>query len=133
MRHASCSATANTLPAPPSVQYFHCDLADKSSILKASSAVRASLGHPTVLINNAGCARGKTILDTTERDLNLTFRVNAFAHYYLAQQFLPAMVAQFSSPYLFPIILSLSLSLSLLFFSLYLSSFSLSISPHSPY
>lgn len=92
MRHASCSATANTLPAPPSVQYFHCDLADKSSILKASSAVRASLGHPTVLINNAGCARGKTILDSTENDIRLTFNVNALSHYFLAQQFLPHMI-----------------------------------------
>lgn len=50
------------------------------------------MGNPTVLINNAGVARGKTILDTTERDLNLTFKVNAFAHFYLAQQFLPYMV-----------------------------------------
>lgn len=44
-------------------------------------------------MNNAGVARGKTILATTEKDLNLTFKVNTFAHYYLAQQFLPHMVA----------------------------------------
>ena len=92
MQHASCRATANTLPAPPSVQYFHCDLADKSSIIQASSAVRASLGHPTVLINNAGCARGKTILDSTENDIRLTFNVNTLSHYFLAQQFLPHMI-----------------------------------------
>ena len=46
-----------------------------------------------MLINNAGVARGKTILDTTEKDINLTFKVNTFSHYYLAQQFLPHMVA----------------------------------------
>jgi short-subunit dehydrogenase len=46
-----------------------------------------------VLINNAGVVRGKTILESTEFDINLTFKVNAFAHYYLAQQFLPHMVA----------------------------------------
>ena len=56
--------------------------------------MRAALGDPTVLINNAGVVRGKTILDTTERDLNLTFGVNTLAHYHLAQQFLPAMVAR---------------------------------------
>jgi NAD(P)-dependent dehydrogenase (short-subunit alcohol dehydrogenase family) len=50
------------------------------------------LGNPTVLINNAGVARGKTILESTEKDINLTFKVNAFAHYYLAQQFLPHMI-----------------------------------------
>jgi short-subunit dehydrogenase len=46
-----------------------------------------------VLINNAGVARGKTILESTEKDINLTFKVNTFAHYYLAQQFLPHMIA----------------------------------------
>lgn len=46
-----------------------------------------------MLINNAGVARGKTILDTTERDLNLTFKVNTFAHYYLTQEFLPHMIS----------------------------------------
>jgi short-subunit dehydrogenase len=47
-----------------------------------------------VLVNNAGVARGKTILESTEKDINLTFKVNAFAHYYLAQQFLPGMIAK---------------------------------------
>ncbi|KAF1979915.1 NAD(P)-binding protein [Bimuria novae-zelandiae CBS 107.79] len=82
-----------TYEAPPSVHYFHCDLASKPSILSASSALRTALGAPTVLINNAGCARGKTILNATEADLRLTFNVNTLAHYFLAQQFLPSMIA----------------------------------------
>ncbi|KAL6710436.1 hypothetical protein ACN47E_008484 [Coniothyrium glycines] len=82
-----------TYPPPASVRYFHCDLASATSIASAASQVRSTLGNVTVLINNAGVARGKTILDTTERDINLTFRVNAFAHYFLAQQFVPHMVA----------------------------------------
>jgi short-subunit dehydrogenase len=44
------------------------------------------------LINNAGVARGKNILESTEKDINLTFRVNTMSHYYLVQQFLPHMV-----------------------------------------
>jgi short-subunit dehydrogenase len=51
------------------------------------------MGNPTVLINNAGVVRGKTILESTEFDINLTFKVNAFSHYYLAQQVLPHRVA----------------------------------------
>ncbi|KAF2134617.1 short chain dehydrogenase/reductase family protein-like protein [Dothidotthia symphoricarpi CBS 119687] len=78
--------------APPSVSFFHCDLSSPSSIATAADAIRAQLGDPTVLINNAGVARGKTILDTLEKDINLTFRVNTFSHYFLAQQFLPAMI-----------------------------------------
>ena len=50
------------------------------------------MGEPTVLINNAGVARGKTILDSTERDVRFTFDVNALAHYWLAKEFLPDMI-----------------------------------------
>lgn len=44
------------------------------------------------MINNAGCARGKSILASTEADIRLTFNVNAISHYFLAQQFLPYMI-----------------------------------------
>jgi len=81
-----------TYEAPPSVRYFQCDLSSPSSIASAAASIRSTLGNPTVLVNNAGVARGKSILDTTEKDLNLTFKVNAFAHYYLAHEFLPHMI-----------------------------------------
>jgi len=74
------------------VRFFKCDLSSPSSISSAAASIRSTLGNPTILINNAGVARGKTILDTTEKDLNLTFKVNAFSHYYLAHEFLPHMV-----------------------------------------
>lgn len=83
----------NTLIAPPSVRFFHCDLSSPASIKSSASNIRSTLGNPTVLINNAGVARGNTILTTTEKDINLTFRVNTFSHYYLAQEFLPHMVS----------------------------------------
>lgn len=37
-------------------------------------------------------ARGKTILDSTEGDVRLTFDVNALSHYWLVKQFLPDMI-----------------------------------------
>ncbi|KAF2402532.1 NAD(P)-binding protein [Trichodelitschia bisporula] len=78
--------------ATPNVHYFHCDLASPTAIAETAEAVRKHVGHPTVLINNAGFARGKTILETSESDLKLTFAINSLAHYYLAQAFLPHMV-----------------------------------------
>ncbi|KAE8836134.1 hypothetical protein HRS9139_04232 [Pyrenophora teres f. teres] len=81
-----------TYEAPPSVHFFKCDLSSPSAIASTASAIRDSLGNPTILINNAGVARGKTILDSTEKDINLTFRVNSMSHYYLVQQFLPHMI-----------------------------------------
>lgn len=54
--------------------------------------VRAEVGYPTVLINNAGVARGKSILEAKEKDVRFTFDVNTLAHYWLVQEFLPDMV-----------------------------------------
>lgn len=61
--------------------------------MKAVSAkVRSEVGDPTILVNNAGIARGKTILETSEKDLKFTFDVNTFAHFYTVKEFLPAMI-----------------------------------------
>jgi len=77
---------------PPNVHYFHCDLGSSDAIKETCSTVKSKVGNPTILINNAGFARGKTILETTDNDLRLTFQVNAICHYQLAQQFLPSMI-----------------------------------------
>jgi all-trans-retinol dehydrogenase (NAD+) len=55
--------------------------------------IKAEIGDPTVLINNAGVCRGKTVLEETARDVELTFSVNTMAHFHLVRSFLPAMVA----------------------------------------
>ncbi|KAH9861574.1 hypothetical protein J1614_011324 [Plenodomus biglobosus] len=82
-----------TYELPPSANYFPCDLSSPTSIASAATNIQTTLGAPTILINNAGVARGKTILTTTASDLALTFQVNTFSHYHLAQAFLPAMIA----------------------------------------
>ncbi|TID22202.1 NAD(P)-binding protein [Venturia nashicola] len=80
--------------APPNVHYFHCDLANPDAIRATCAEVKSAVGNPTVLINNAGFARGKTILETTDNDLRLTFQINSMCHYQLAREFLPDMVVK---------------------------------------
>lgn len=53
--------------------------------------VRAQVGHPTVLINNAGVLRGRAVLEATERDVRLTYDVNVLAHHFTAREFVPRM------------------------------------------
>ena len=77
--------------APPSVHYFKYNLSSPASIKSSASAVRSTLSDPTILINNASLACGKTILTTTEQDLRLTFNTDSLSHYFLAE-FLPSMV-----------------------------------------
>lgn len=56
-----------------------------------AAEIRKDVGEPTILINNAGVARGKSILDSTEKDVRFTFEVNTLAHYWIAKEFLPSI------------------------------------------
>lgn len=76
------------------VHYFHCDIRSSSSVNEIADKIRKQVGHPTVLINNAGVARGKPILDTEPGDVRFTFDVNTLSHYWLTRAFLPNMVKQ---------------------------------------
>ncbi|KAK6078095.1 short-chain dehydrogenase [Seiridium cupressi] len=78
--------------AGPNIHYYKCDLTNTSNIKDVAAKVRSEVGDPTILVNNAGIARGKTILETSEKDLKFTFDVNTFAHFYTVKEFLPAMV-----------------------------------------
>ncbi|KAK3395613.1 hypothetical protein B0T20DRAFT_419341 [Sordaria brevicollis] len=81
-----------TFNAGSNVHYFKCDLTSRANVAAVAQEVRKKVGDPTVLINNAGVVQGRTVLETTEKDLRFTFDVNLFAHYYTAQEFLPYMI-----------------------------------------
>jgi NAD(P)-dependent dehydrogenase (short-subunit alcohol dehydrogenase family) len=57
---------------PSSIRYFHCDLSSLESIASAAGQICSTLDNPTVLINNAGVVRGKTILESTEKNITAT-------------------------------------------------------------
>lgn len=46
-----------------------------------------------MIINNAGVARGKTLLDATPGDIRFTFDVNSLAHFWTTRAFLPHMIS----------------------------------------
>lgn len=77
---------------PPTVRFYECDITSAAAIGSVAATIRTTLGEPTVLINNAGLLTGKTILGTTEAITHKMFEVNTLAHYWLAQEFLPAMI-----------------------------------------
>ncbi|KAF8456764.1 hypothetical protein BDZ91DRAFT_777688 [Kalaharituber pfeilii] len=78
--------------APDNVVFFKADLSIPTEIAAAAEQIRQNVGHPTVLINNAGVCRGKSILDATEKDLRLVFDVNVLSHWLMAKEFLPEMI-----------------------------------------
>ncbi|PTB43087.1 uncharacterized protein TrAFT101_001644 [Trichoderma asperellum] len=83
-----------TYAASSRVHHFYCDIRSPENLAAVAEKVTSQVGHPSVIINNAGVVRGKTILDATPADVRFTFDVNALAHYWVAQAFLPHIVSQ---------------------------------------
>ncbi|KAG8169740.1 hypothetical protein KVR01_000485 [Diaporthe batatas] len=69
-----------------------CDITSPKEIAAVAKDIRSRVGYPTVLINNAGVVRGRTILDSSEKDIRFTFDVNSLAHYWIIKEFLPSLV-----------------------------------------
>jgi len=83
-----------TFETPSNVYYYKCDITSPSTIASVAAEIRKDVGAPTIIINNAGVARGKTILDSTEKDVRFTFDVNSLAHYWMVKEFLPSLIAK---------------------------------------
>lgn len=83
-----------TLPSASNVHYFKCDITDSATVASVAAEIRRKVGNPTILVFNAGVARGKSILEATEKDVRFTFDVNSIAHYILAKEFLPSLIAR---------------------------------------
>lgn len=71
------------------------DVASQASIAEAAAKVRAEVGDPDIVINNAGIVRGKPFWEHDPlRDTESVIRVNTLAPMHVAREFLPAMIAR---------------------------------------
>lgn len=80
------------VPENARLTYYQCDLSIASAIRDVCEQIRSEIGHPTVLVNNAGLARGATVADGSYADVEVTFRTNAIAPFLLIKEFLPEMI-----------------------------------------
>ncbi|KAI0775952.1 retinal short-chain dehydrogenase/reductase [Trametes elegans] len=74
------------------ITYYKCDVSKWEEVEAVSKRIVEELGHPTMLINNAGVVQGKALLDLTPEDIQQTFSVNTLAHYWTLKAFLPEMI-----------------------------------------
>ncbi|WP_298826215.1 SDR family oxidoreductase [uncultured Piscinibacter sp.] len=77
-----------------SVQAYVCDLARREAIHAAAERVLQECGPVDVLINNAGIVNGKWLLDSSDDEIERTFRVNTLALFSTTRAFLPGMLAR---------------------------------------
>jgi NAD(P)-dependent dehydrogenase (short-subunit alcohol dehydrogenase family) len=82
-----------TYTPPPNLHFYTCDITSPSTLSAVASAIRSEIGSPTILINNAGVARGNTVLESSPHDIRFTFDVNTLSHFWTTKEFLPHMVA----------------------------------------
>ncbi|CAL2030755.1 unnamed protein product [Caenorhabditis brenneri] len=73
---------------------YEVNLCDPRRIAEVGQQVLRDIGKVDILINNAGVATAKMIMDTTERDIDVSFGVNVKSHFFTVQQFLPPMLEE---------------------------------------
>jgi len=76
------------------ISYYKCDVSKWEEVEAVSKKIIEEIGHPTVLINNAGVVQGKLILDLKPEDVKQTFETNTLAHFWILKAFLPEMIKQ---------------------------------------
>ncbi|KAI0462521.1 hypothetical protein LJB42_004015 [Komagataella kurtzmanii] len=74
------------------VFYYQCDVSDRREVLKLSKAVREQVGVVTILINNAGYTKGKSLLELSHDEIERTIKVNLLSSFYTIKAFLPEML-----------------------------------------
>ncbi|PIL37304.1 hypothetical protein GSI_00997 [Ganoderma sinense ZZ0214-1] len=74
------------------IAYYKCDVSKWEEVERVSKQITEELGHPTMLINNAGVVQGKTLVDLSPEDIRQTLSVNTLAHFWILKAFLPEMI-----------------------------------------
>jgi len=74
------------------IAYYKCDVSKWEEVEAVAEKIVKEIGHPTVLVNNAGIVHGKLLLDLTPDKIRQTFGVNTLAHFWTLKAFLPDMV-----------------------------------------
>lgn len=74
------------------VHAFQCDITDSKEMERVGNDIIRQVGHPTVIINNAGTVAGKYFHDLANDEILKTFEVNTFSHYSIIKKFLPHML-----------------------------------------
>ncbi|PSK54734.1 hypothetical protein B9Z65_3823 [Elsinoe australis] len=74
------------------VIFMKCDVTSSDAVRETAKKIQETVGHPSILINNAGIANSHLVMDTAPEALQKIVGVNLLSHYYMVQQFLPNMI-----------------------------------------
>lgn len=75
------------------VRAFELDVTQRPSVEACQRAVQAAFGQPTILVNNAGTATSRPLLETSDAEWNSVVDVNLSGAWRVAQTFARELVA----------------------------------------
>lgn len=77
------------------ITYYHCDITSPSAVIDAAAKIRDTIGHPSILVNNAGLApEPATIIQSSDETIKRLISVNLLALWTTTREFLPNMIVQ---------------------------------------
>ncbi|ODV82278.1 NAD(P)-binding protein [Suhomyces tanzawaensis NRRL Y-17324] len=76
------------------VHYYQCDVGNRNQLIEIHKKVIQEVGKPTVLINNAGIARGKSLVELEYAEIEQMIHTNLLASFYTIKLLLPDMLEQ---------------------------------------
>lgn len=65
---------------------YVCDCSNRDDVYRVAERVKREVGDVAILVNNAGVARGKKLLEMSDADIEKTFKVNTLSHYWVSGQ-----------------------------------------------
>ncbi|XP_025264257.1 short-chain dehydrogenase/reductase family 16C member 6-like [Camponotus floridanus] len=71
---------------------YQCNVADRKEVFRMAEKIRKEIGDVTILVNNAGIAFIKTLLNQSIDEVSRVIDVNLKSHYWTLQAFLPSMI-----------------------------------------
>ncbi|KAK6201932.1 hypothetical protein LQW54_009246 [Pestalotiopsis sp. IQ-011] len=81
-------------PLPAGIRFYQADVTSPPALHEAAEAIRQDLGDPTVIVNNAGLVELGSIINVDPAKTQRLLNVNVGALFWVAKEFLPAMVAK---------------------------------------
>ncbi|ESO02602.1 hypothetical protein HELRODRAFT_94681 [Helobdella robusta] len=89
----SCDMTARLVENSYNVKCipYVCDVSNRDDVKKVAAKVNRDLGEVNILVNNAGIANYKTMLELTEEEIRRLIDVNLLGAFWTIQEFLPEM------------------------------------------
>lgn len=88
----TCQKTAEDLKKLGfSARYYKCDVSNRTDVNQVAQQVRKEVGHPTILINNAGILHCQPLMNLNDQQIDRIVGINLTSHFWTIREFLPAM------------------------------------------